>query len=381
MTGKIYLLQEDGSLQPMSERSYVTEDRLQVLLRDYPDLLAGDQMDEENPRRWLLLSREVGIPFEEDGREWMSLDHLFLDQDAIPTLVEVKRSSDTRVRREVVGQMLDYASNAVAYWSVEHLRTRLEAACEEQDNNPVQLVAELIKSDLEDEAAVDTFWEQAETNLRAGKIRLVFVADEIPPELRRIVEFLNAYMTPVEVLAVEIRQYVGEGLRTLVPQVIGQTAQAQGRKSGGRPKPRKWDEPSFFRELEERNDAIATTVAESILDWARPKVTRIWWGEGSRNGSFVPTLNHKDRDHQLFAVWTYGTVEIYFYWYQYKAPFDSEEKRWELLSRLNAIEGVSLPNEAIVKRPGIALSTFEDKTALKQFFEVFDWVIQEIRAT
>jgi len=83
---KIYLLQEDGSLQPMSERSYVTEDRLQVLLRDYPDLLAGDQMDEENPRWWLLLSREVGIPFEEDGREWMSLDHLFLDQDAIPTL-------------------------------------------------------------------------------------------------------------------------------------------------------------------------------------------------------------------------------------------------------------------------------------------------------
>ena len=311
----------------------------------------------------------------------MSLDHLFLDQDATPTLVEVKRGSDTRLRREVVGQMLDYASNAVAYWSVEHLRSRFEAACEEQESNPIRLVAELIGSDLEDEAAVGGFWEQVETNLRAGKIRLVFVADEIPPELRRIVEFLNAYMTPVEVLAVEIRQYVGEGLRTLVPQVIGQTAQAQGRKSGGRPKRRKWDEPSFFRELEERNDAITTTVARSILDWARPKVTRIWWGEGSRNGSFVPTLNHRDRDHQLFAVWTYGTVEIYFYWYQYKAPFDSEEKRLELLSRLNAIPGVSLPDSAITKRPGIPLSTFEDESALEQFLKVFDWVIQEIAAT
>ncbi len=242
-------------------------------------------------------------------------------------------------------------------------------------------MAELIGSDLEDEAAVGGFWEQVETNLRAGKIRLVFVADEIPPELRRIVEFLNAYMTPVEVLAVEIRQYVGEGLRTLVPQVIGQTAQAQGRKSGGRPKRRKWDEPSFFRELEERNDAITTTVAKSILDWARPKVTRIWWGEGSRSGSFVPTLNHRDRDHQLFAVWTYGTVEIYFYWYQYKSPFDSEEKRRELLSRLNAIPGVSLPDSAITKRPGIPLSTFEDESALEQFLKVFDWVIQEIAAT
>ena len=381
MTGKIYLLQEDGSLQAMSERSYVTEERLQVLLKDYPDLLAGEQMDEENPRRWLLVSREVGVPIEEGGGDWMSLDHLFLDQDATPTLVEVKRGSDTRLRREVVGQMLDYASNAVAYWSVEHLQSRFEAACEEQESNPIRLVAELIGSDLEDEAAVGGFWEQVETNLRVGKIRLVFVADEIPPELSRIVEFLNAYMTPVEVLAVEIRQYVGEGLRTLVPQVIGQTAQAQGRKSSGRLKQRKWDAPSFLRELEERNDTITTIVAKSILDWARPKVTRIWWGEGSRNGSFVPTLNHRDRDHQLFAVWTYGTVEIYFYWYQYKAPFDSEEKRRELLSRLNAIPGVSLPDSAITKRPGIPLSTFEDESALEQFLKVFDWVIQEIAAT
>jgi hypothetical protein len=61
MTGKIYLLQDNGSLQAMSERSYVTEERLQLLLKDYPDLLAGDQMDEQNPRRWLLISHEVGV--------------------------------------------------------------------------------------------------------------------------------------------------------------------------------------------------------------------------------------------------------------------------------------------------------------------------------
>ena len=37
-----------------------------------------------------------------------------LDQDAIPTLVKVERSSDTRVRCEVVGQMLDYAATGAA---------------------------------------------------------------------------------------------------------------------------------------------------------------------------------------------------------------------------------------------------------------------------
>ena len=60
-----------------------------------------------------MLSREAPLASEQDGAGRWSVDHLPLDQDAIPTIVEVKRSSDTRIRREVVGQMLDYAANAV----------------------------------------------------------------------------------------------------------------------------------------------------------------------------------------------------------------------------------------------------------------------------
>jgi hypothetical protein len=52
-------------------------------------------------------------------------------------------------------------------------------------------------------------------NVQAGRIRLIFVADEIPPGLHRIVEFLNGQMNPVEVLAIEVRQHVGLGLTAL----------------------------------------------------------------------------------------------------------------------------------------------------------------------
>jgi hypothetical protein len=379
MTGKIYLLQDNGSLQAMSERSYVTEERLQLLLKDYPDLLAGDQMDEQNPRRWLLVSREVGVPIEEGGGDWMSLDHLFLDQDAVPTLVEVKRSSDTRLRREVVGQMLDYASNAVAYWSVDRLRAQFEAGCEETGTDPVQMIAELIESDPTDESAVDDFWEQVDTHLHAGKIRLLFVADEIPPELRRIVEFLNAYLDPVEVLAVEIRQYAGEGLRTLVPQVIGQTAQAQGRKSGGRLETRQWDEPSFFQELERRRGGTEAAVAKKILEWAKINMPSIWWGQGTRSGGFIPGLDHKGTWHQVIEVWTYGTVEVQFQHMQSRPPFDDETRRLELLRRLNEIPGVALPEDSITRRPGIPLSALQDEPVLEQFLTVLEWVVGEIK--
>ena len=144
MTGRIYLLQESGTLQSLTERPYASEKLLQELLGDYPDLLAGDQINETTPRRWLLISREMGVPLEEDSAGQMSLDHLFLDQDAIPTLIEVKRSSDARIRREVVGQMLDYAAHAVAYWSVQTIRARLEASCEGSGADAIGILSNVV---------------------------------------------------------------------------------------------------------------------------------------------------------------------------------------------------------------------------------------------
>src|SRR5689334_13424220 len=99
----------------MAEEPYELEGHLQALIERHPNLLAGDQVDPATPRRWLLLSREAAVPTEEVGGGRWSLDHLLLDQDAIPTLVEVKRSSNREIRRMVVGQMLDYAANAVLY--------------------------------------------------------------------------------------------------------------------------------------------------------------------------------------------------------------------------------------------------------------------------
>ena len=214
MSGGIFHISDDGHLVKLTERQYDSEDILQVLLADYPDLLGSDQIG-AGDRRWILVEREVSVP-DEDGDTSLSLDHLFLDQDGIPTLVEVKRSSDTRIRREVVGQMLDYASNAVARWSIDFLQQRFEARVKAPDE-------ELSKA----LGVTDTakFWQQVKTNLQAGRIRMLFVADVIPGMLRRIVEFLNEQMEPAEVLAVEVQQYVSQDKnapKTLVPRVFGQ---------------------------------------------------------------------------------------------------------------------------------------------------------------
>ncbi|HUU96213.1 MAG TPA: hypothetical protein VM487_10770, partial [Phycisphaerae bacterium] len=80
----------------------------------------------------VLISRELGVPDEEEGSDRWSLDHLFVDRHAMPTLVEVKRRTDTRLRREVVGQMLDYAAQGAAHWSVESLTRAFKESCEER---------------------------------------------------------------------------------------------------------------------------------------------------------------------------------------------------------------------------------------------------------
>jgi hypothetical protein len=365
MSGGIFLIR-NGELVEMHEEIYPSEDVLQRLLAQYPNLLAGDQVDSLRPRRWLLISREVGVPSEEGGSDRWSVDHLFLDQDAVPTIVEVKRSSDTRIRREVVGQMLDYAANSVVYWPVETIRARFET----NHGDPDKVLADFLEAINAD---VEEFWQKVKTNLQAGKVRLVFVADEVPVELRRVVEFLNQQMDPVEVLAVEVKQYVGEDLRTLVPRVIGQTLP--------HPSPHgPWDKESFFQELQVQAPE-AVESAHAIFDWATKNTSRIEWGKGKQYGTFYPVVTHKGTEHKPIQVWTGDYLYILLGDMSNEPPFNNESKCLELLRQLNQIDGVSIPVSTTERYPTIALTTLSRGGSLKQFCGILDWVVEEINAT
>ncbi len=211
----------------LKKGTYNAEEILQKILADYPALLAGEQISPEEPRRWLLIAREFPIPDPEDGAARWSLDHLFVDQEAVPTLVEVKRSSDTRIRREVIAQMLDYAANS-SLWRIEDLIRSFENTCAGEGVSPDEKLAEFLGGDRTPE----DFWQSVKSNLGSARLRLLFVADEIPVQLQSIVEFLNNQMNSTQVLAVAIPQYVGEdGLTAYVPRLLGQTAQGQLRRS------------------------------------------------------------------------------------------------------------------------------------------------------
>ena len=376
--GGIFLIQNDGQLVEMAEQAYDSESLLQQFLAQYPNLLAGDQMDTAAPRRWLLVSREMALASEEDGAGRWSVDHLFLDQDAVPTIVEVKRSTDTRIRREVVGQMLDYAANGVVYWPVELIRTRYEARCAAQGLDPAIGIADLTDNEGDPEA----FWQQVDENFRAGKIRMVFVADVIPNELRRVVEFLNRQMNAAEVLAVEVRQYVGEGMRTLVPRIIGQTVEAQRKKTAqGSKEGQRWDEVFFMEELRTNQGEGAEAVVRKLMEWASENYPRFSWWKNNRYGIFYPCLDHKKQPYFPICIRTDGKVEILFQRLIPRPAFQEESKREELRLRLDRMDGLSLAPDAIVRRPNFSLSLLNDSHNYNLFIEALEWVRQEILNT
>src|SRR5262245_59644878 len=137
--GAIFLRHGD-SFVSMREQRYEAEEVLQGLIAEHPEILAEDESGERSA--WVLVKREAGVADTEEGADRFSLDHLFLDQAGVPTLVEVKRSSDTRARREVVAQMLDYAANAIAHWKVDSLRAWFEAECDRAAVDSVESLRE-----------------------------------------------------------------------------------------------------------------------------------------------------------------------------------------------------------------------------------------------
>lgn len=185
-------------------------------------------------------------------------------------------------------------------------------------------------------------------------------------------------MSPAEVLAVEIKQYLGEGRQTLVPRLVGQTAEAQMRK--GRPEGRHWDEPSFVEEVERVQGREAAEAARAIMEWSRSNLARFTFSKGLTFGVFIPVLDYQGRSYKPFWVNTTKGVEFPFHSMHRMPPFEDEGKRVELVRRLNAIPGVQIPEErAVNSRPSVPLATFAPPEALAALLASLEWILVEIR--
>ena len=132
MPERIYTSAEDGALEALEETPFSTEDELQALIAEHPELLAGEQISPGDARRWILITREKGIAASSGAVARWAVDHLIIDQDAVPTLAELKRGSNPEIRRTIVGQLLEYAAHASETWTADELRDAFERQADAQ---------------------------------------------------------------------------------------------------------------------------------------------------------------------------------------------------------------------------------------------------------
>jgi hypothetical protein len=352
------LMREDKSKkwELVESNAYAAEKELQELLADSPDIIS---MEEIRPGAGPLVAavREFSLPVG-------YIDILAFTARGDIAIVECKLAKNTQAKREVIGQIMDYAAH-LWEWSYEELDQRIQST-----GNPP--LAELVRKNADDpDWDEEVFRANISAALEQGNFILTIAVNEINEELHKIIRYINSAGTPAfSFAALEMRRFHKANIEMLVPHVFGQ-AQAKVVSP-------KWDEETFFANLNQKDEA-AEPVAGQILAWAKQNLTSVWWGEGSKDGSFVPTFLHASQKHQLFAVWTNATVEIYFQWYQHKDPFKSDQSRLEILKRLNEIEGVNLSNAEINKKPSIKLSTLASPESLKKFLAVFEWMLAEIK--
>ena len=374
MSPNIYLVDESRGLVEMREQPYDSEAVLQRLLADYPALLAGEQSGADgSAQRWALIRREASVPEVRDGHGRWALDHLFVDTAGVPTLVEVKRSSDTRLRREVIGQMLDYAAHAVTSWTDASVRADFEATCDDVGIEPDLAICDLMG---DSDADVDLFWARVRRNLEAGRIRMVFVADDIPREVRRVVEFLNEQMSPAEVLAIEVKQFVDpiHGFQTLVPRPVGQSVKSQVKKADpDARRVRQWDRDAVLADIEELQGASSREVASKVIRWAQSEGLREGFIGRSKQGSMYFELDARLDPVRFVFVHSTGALGLAFNRLKHVEPFTSDAARMEIATMLERIAGVKVKN--IGGGPRVPLGLLATDEAFERFVEVVRFVI------
>ena len=254
---EVFLLKDD-KLDPMPSHSMrdgwkgkSLEEALQTFLENYPQIIPGNQIDPDDPPQFVLLGREMPIG------SW-SLDHLFVDQNGILALVETKLFQNPESRREVIGQIIEYAANSLEFWSGGKARLNATKFWKNKNKNLDEIMLEEFGQGLE----IEAFWADVEENLMMGRLRLIIATDELRSEVRKMIEYLNKEMQNAEVLGLEIKFYGKESDQlVLVPRVVGAIKPPL-------PKPKSWPADKLRESFDGLYDSDLAKRLTKLLDFA-----------------------------------------------------------------------------------------------------------------
>src|SRR3972149_2998515 len=110
------LVQDQQGVRALEE-GFASEEELQRFLKEHSGLMPLEEIELEAPPL-MCIGWEVGLA---SGAE----DILYIDQNGLLTVVETKLRKNPEARREVVGQILEYAAQ-MSSWSASDVERQAE---------------------------------------------------------------------------------------------------------------------------------------------------------------------------------------------------------------------------------------------------------------
>lgn len=203
----------DGAvpLVPLADRATVTEADIQALVQAHPGSLPIAEIDAGfiGP---VPICTELNTPAG-------PIDNFMVTPSGLPVLVECKLWRNPEGRREVVGQILDYAKE-LSRWSSSDLHREVNRRLKRDGNALLDLVRAI------DPTVDETQFNDALTvNLRRGRFLLLIVGDGIREGVEAIAEYLQAHAgLHFSLGLVELPIYVlPNGDRLVAPRVLART--------------------------------------------------------------------------------------------------------------------------------------------------------------
>jgi len=282
---------------PFTEKMF-EEGWLQDLIEDHPELLPIAEIE------------PAFAPVVSVGREVATasgyIDNLLLSPQGYLTIVETKLWRNPEARREVVGQIIDYAKD-VSRWTFVELESKLQGYNIQRCQSNLGILDSLRQIEDIDESEEQIIIDTISRNLHTGRFLLLVVGEGIRESVEEMADFLQ--QTPqlhftLALVELQIYELGAKGNKPLlvIPQIVARTREitrAVVRVEGKAiesvkvevdteittaEKPAKrftLSEEDFFNTLRQRVDAEDVEFAHQIIEDVQGLGCKIDWQQAS----------------------------------------------------------------------------------------------------
>ena len=217
----------DGEVKVLQKGAHHDDEPLRRLLDTRPELLLRSAQEDDDQHLLLVSSRTTADELTDQGA--VPLERVYVDGQGVPVLVAVQVATHSPADGNVLLRLLDRVAAQLPRWRNGRLRELVLLTHGYRDE------ADLLASALAWRGGAGAFWGRVESHLARDHVRIILVADELPDELTRAVEFLDAQLRDVEMHAIEVSLFGSGEVFALVPRRrSGGSAQLAARHSAPR---------------------------------------------------------------------------------------------------------------------------------------------------